>query len=177
MLSEQMLRRSPALVALGPVAAAHHEKADGSGYHRGLHGDATERGALILSATDIYVGLTTERADRPAFTSGHAATEVRRLASTGVLENKTAEAVLTAAGHSGPRPRHPAGRRTPGGLSRREVEVLQLAARGLTTREIGDRLYISPKTADHHIQHVYSKIGVSTRAAAALWAIQHDVIR
>jgi DNA-binding NarL/FixJ family response regulator len=52
-----------------------------------------------------------------------------------------------------------------------------LAARGLTTREIGDRLYISPKTADHHIQHVYSKIGVSTRAAAALWAIQHDVIR
>ena len=73
----------------------------------------------------------------------------------------------------------PASRRSPhpGGLSRREVEVLQLAARGLTTREIGDRLYISPKTADHHIQHVYSKIGVSTRAAAALWAIQHDVIR
>jgi DNA-binding CsgD family transcriptional regulator len=177
MLSEQMLRRSPALVALGPVAAAHHEKADGSGYHRGLRGDATERGARILSATDIYVGLTTERADRPGFTGGHAATEVRRLASTGVLEHQTAEAVLTAAGHSAPRP--PASRRSshPGGLSRREVEVLQLAARGLTTREIGDRLYISPKTADHHIQHVYSKIGVSTRAAAALWAIQHDVIR
>ena len=54
--------------------------------------------------------------------------------------------------------------------------MLRLAARGLTTREIGDRLYISPKTADHHIQHVYSKIAVSTRAAAALWAIQHDVV-
>jgi DNA-binding NarL/FixJ family response regulator len=121
--------------------------------------------------------LTTERADRPAFTGGHAATEVRRLVLTGVLEQQTAEAVLTAAGHSAPRP--PASRRSPhpGGLSRREVEVLQLAARGLTTREIGDRLYISPKTADHHIQHVYSKIGVSTRAAAALWAIQHDLIR
>ena len=76
MLSEQMLRRSPALAALGPVAAAHHEKADGSGYHRRLHGDATERGARILSATDIYVGLTTERADRPTLTDGHAATEV-----------------------------------------------------------------------------------------------------
>jgi HD-GYP domain-containing protein (c-di-GMP phosphodiesterase class II) len=177
MLSEQMLRRSPALAALIPVAAAHHEKADGSGYHRGLHGDATERGARILCATDIYVGLTTERADRPAFTGGHAATEVRRLASMGVLEHQTTEAVLTAAGHSAPRP--PASRRSayPGGLSRREVEVLQLAARGLTTREIGDRLYISPKTADHHIQHVYAKIGVSTRAAAALWAMQHDVIR
>jgi DNA-binding CsgD family transcriptional regulator len=65
----------------------------------------------------------------------------------------------------------------PGGLTGREVEVLRLAARGLTTQAIADQLYISPKTADHHIQHVYTKIGVSTRAAAALWAVQHDVVR
>jgi DNA-binding CsgD family transcriptional regulator len=64
----------------------------------------------------------------------------------------------------------------PGGLTGREVEVLRLAARGLTTQAIADQLYISPKTADHHIQHVYTKIGVSTRAAAALWAVQHDVV-
>jgi predicted ATPase/class 3 adenylate cyclase/DNA-binding CsgD family transcriptional regulator len=64
----------------------------------------------------------------------------------------------------------------PDGLSRREVEVLRLVAEGLTTREIAERLYISPKTADHHIQHVYTKIGVSNRASAALWAFQHDVI-
>jgi DNA-binding NarL/FixJ family response regulator len=101
---------------------------------------------------------------------------VRRLSSSGVLEQTTAEAVLKAAGHD--ERRAPASRRArhPAGLSGREVEVLQLAARGLTTREIAERLYISPKTADHHIQHVYSKIGVSTRAAAALWAIQHDVV-
>lgn len=68
------------------------------------------------------------------------------------------------------RPQHP------GGRSRREVEVLRLAAMGLTTRQIADRLYISPKTADHHIQHVYTKIGVSSRAAAALWAMQNDVV-
>jgi DNA-binding CsgD family transcriptional regulator len=61
-------------------------------------------------------------------------------------------------------------------LSRREVEVLQLVAVGLTTREIAEKLFISPKTADHHIQHVYTKIGVSNRAAAALWAVQHDVV-
>ena len=67
--------------------------------------------------------------------------------------------------------------RNPGRLSRREVDVLGLAARGLTAREIADRLYISPKTADHHIQHIYNKIGVSTRAAAALWAMQHAVVR
>src|SRR2546430_2696894 len=61
------------------------------------------------------------------------------------------------------------GRDRPGDLSRREVEVLRLAAKGLTTREIADQLYISPKTADHHIQHVYTKIGVTSRPAAMLW--------
>ena len=66
--------------------------------------------------------------------------------------------------------------RLAGGLSRREVEVLRLAALGLTTRQIAERLFISAKTADHHIQHIYTKIGVSTRAAAALWATQHAVV-
>ena len=55
--------------------------------------------------------------------------------------------------------------------------MLGLAAKGFTTRQIADRLHISPKTADHHIQHVYTKIGVSTRAAAALWAMQNAVVR
>jgi DNA-binding CsgD family transcriptional regulator len=54
--------------------------------------------------------------------------------------------------------------------------VLRLAAKGLTTSQIADRLFISPKTTDHHIQHVYNKIGVSTRAAAALWAMQQGVV-
>ncbi len=176
MFTEQMLRRSPALAALIPVASTHHEKADGSGYHKGLRADAGDRAAHVLAAVDTYVGLTTDRADRPAFSDGHAATELRRLVSEGVLERDTADAVLTAAGHHEPRtPRSRA--QHPGGLTGREVEVLQLAARGLTTKEIADHLYISPKTADHHIQHVYTKIEVSTRAAAALWAMQHDVVR
>ena len=64
----------------------------------------------------------------------------------------------------------------PGGLTGREAEVLRLAARGLTTKAIADELFISPKTAGHHIQHVYSKIGVSTRAAAALWAMQNAIV-
>ena len=61
-------------------------------------------------------------------------------------------------------------------LSRREVDVLRLASRGLTTKEIAERLFISAKTTDHHIQHIYNKIGVSTRAAAALWAMQNAVV-
>jgi DNA-binding CsgD family transcriptional regulator len=94
-----------------------------------------------------------------------------------MLEPRATRAVLVAAGHGEPTARTRKRPENPGGLSRREVDVLGLAARGLTTREIADRLVISPKTADHHIQHIYGKIGVSTRAAAALWAMQHDVVR
>jgi HD-GYP domain-containing protein (c-di-GMP phosphodiesterase class II)/DNA-binding CsgD family transcriptional regulator len=177
MLTEQMLRRSPALAVLNPVASTHHEKCDGSGYHKRVHADADDLGACVLTATEVYVGLTTERADRPAYSAGDAAAELRRLDSAGVLEPRSTRAVLVAAGHG--EPRAPSGKRpsNPGGLTRREVDVLRLAARGLTTREIADRLTISPKTADHHIQHIYGKIGVSTRAAAALWAMQHAVVQ
>lgn len=176
MLTEQMLRRSPALAALNPIAATHHEKADGSGYHKSLRADAIGPSACVLAAADIYVALTTDRSDRPAFSETYAATELRRLSSEGVLEHSTTDAVLVAAGHGerrGPTSRRP---QQPGGLTAREVEVLRLAAKGLTTGDIANRLYISPKTADHHIQHVYTKIGVSTRAAAMLWAMQNSVV-
>jgi DNA-binding CsgD family transcriptional regulator len=176
MLTEQMLRRSPALATLNPVASAHHEKSDGSGYHKRVRSDAVDPAAAVLAAAEIYVGMTRERADRPAFSAEDAATELRRLASGGVLEPRAIRAILVAAGHG--EPTAPVRRRpqNPGGLSRREVNVLQLAAKGLTTRQIAERLYISAKTADHHIQHVYVKIGVSTRAAAALWAMQNAVV-
>ena len=175
MLTEQMLRRSPALATLNPVASAHHEKSDGSGYHKRVRAEAIDPCAGILAATEIYVGMTTERADRPPLSATDAAAELRRLASEGVIEPRASHAVLVAAGHGQPEapaspPRHP------GGLSHREVDVLRLAARGLTTKEIADRLFISAKTADHHIQHIYNKIGVSTRAAAALWAMQNAMV-
>jgi len=176
MLTEQMLRRSPALAVLNPVAASHHEKCDGSGYHTRGRTDTSDAAACVLAATEVYVGMTTERADRPAFSDADAAAELRRLEADGILEPRATRAVLVAAGHGEPAGRTRKRPHNPGGLSRREVDVLQLAARGLTTREIGDRLVISPKTADRHIQNIYTKISVSTRAAAALWAMQHDVV-
>jgi HD-GYP domain-containing protein (c-di-GMP phosphodiesterase class II) len=176
MLTEQMLRRSPALATLNPAAATHHEKCDRSGYHKRVRADADDLAACVLAATEVYIGLTTDRADRAAFSPGDAAMELRRLESEGALEPRACRAVLVAAGHGEP-PANAGKRPTnPGGLTRREVDVLRLAARGLTTREIADRLYISPKTADHHIQHIYGKIGCSTRAAAALWAMQNAVV-
>jgi HD-GYP domain-containing protein (c-di-GMP phosphodiesterase class II) len=176
MLTEQMLRRSPGLAALNAVASAHHERCDGSGYHKRVRADAVDPAAAVLAATEVYVGMTTERADRPAFSAENAAAELSRLASSGVLEPRAIRAVLVAAGHGEPAAAAVRRAKHPGGLSRREVDVLRLAARGLTTREIGERLFISTKTADHHIQHVYVKIGVSTRAAAALWAMQNAVV-
>ena len=176
MLTEQMLRRTPALAALSPVAAAHHERADGSGYHKRVRSEAVTICGHILASTDVYVGLTTDRADRPAFSADSAAAELRRLVAKGVLDRRATGAVLEAAGHVDARDSTSARPDHVHGLTRREVEVLRLAARGLTTTEIATELVISPKTADHHIQHVYGKIGVSTRAAAMLWAIQNALV-
>jgi HD-GYP domain-containing protein (c-di-GMP phosphodiesterase class II) len=176
MLTEQMLRRTPALAALSPVAAAHHERSDGSGYHRRVRFEATNTCGHILASTDVYVGLTTDRADRPAFSPESAAAELRRLVEKGVLDQRATGAVLDAAGHVDGRRATPPRHGLVHGLTPREIEVLRLAARGLTTGEIAGQLFISPKTADHHIQHVYGKIGVSTRAAAMLWAVQNAVI-
>ena len=63
------------------------------------------------------------------------------------------------------------------GLSDREVEVLRLVARGLSNRAIAERLYVSPRTAEHHVQHIYTKIGASTRAAAVMFAMGHGLLR
>jgi DNA-binding NarL/FixJ family response regulator len=64
----------------------------------------------------------------------------------------------------------------PAGLTRREIEVLRLIAAGSGTREIAEQLFISSKTADNHIQHIYTKLGVTNRASATRWAIEHDVV-
>jgi len=143
MLTEQMLRRSPALAVLNPVAAAHHEKTNGSGYHKGLRAAAVDPGASVLAAADIYVALTTDRADRLAFSGKDAAAELRRLALQGALEHAATDAVLAVAGHRHPLPRS---RRPqhPGGLTGREAEVLRLAARSLT--RLGSRSWIPDGT-------------------------------
>jgi DNA-binding CsgD family transcriptional regulator len=64
----------------------------------------------------------------------------------------------------------------PGGLSRRELEVLRLVSDGKTAGEIASQLFISTRTAEHHIQNIYTKIGVSSRAAATRWAVAHEVV-
>jgi DNA-binding NarL/FixJ family response regulator len=64
----------------------------------------------------------------------------------------------------------------PAGLTQPEVEVLVLLARGLSNKAIAAQLVVSPKTVGHHIEHIYRKIGCSTRAAASLFAMQHGLL-
>jgi DNA-binding NarL/FixJ family response regulator len=62
------------------------------------------------------------------------------------------------------------------GLTAREVEVLVLLARGLSNKQIAERLVITPKTAGNHVEHIYTKIDASSRAAAAMFAVQHGLL-
>ncbi len=170
--TERILVRSPALAGLATVAGMHHERLDGSGYHRGASGSAIPVGARILAAADSWDAITHDRPHRPARTPDEAAIELAADARANRLDLDVVEALLAVVGQQAPALH----RVWPGGLTDREVEVLRLAARGMSNKEIGATLSISPKTADHHIQHIYDKIGVSTRAGAALFAMEHDLI-
>jgi DNA-binding CsgD family transcriptional regulator len=128
--------------------------------------------ARILGAADRYQAMMQERAHRPSLSPETAAAELRRTAAEGHVDRDAAEYVLTAAGHQARRRPQTA----PAGMTDRDVEVLRLAATGLTTVQIARRLVISPKTVDSHIQHIYAKIGCSTRGAAVLFALRHNLV-
>lgn len=170
--TERALARPAALARLGKLAGAHHERQDGSGYHRGLQGAALPTSARVLAAADAYHAMTEPRPHRPALCPADAAAELRREARAGAFDAEAAEAVLASAGHRVER----RGRSAPGGLTPRELEVLLLIARGASNREIARTLVIAEKTAANHVEHIYAKIDVSTRASAALYAMRHGLL-
>lgn len=169
--TERVLDRAGSLREVASVAAGHHERLDGSGYHRGVPASLIGPTARILAAADAFHAMTEPRPHRPARNRDQAARELRGEAAAGRLDAAAVDAVLSAAGHRVPRRRpHPAG------LTAREVEVLRLLARGLSIKQIAQRLTIAPKTADAHIQHIYAKAGVRSRAAATLFATEQDLL-
>jgi HD-GYP domain-containing protein (c-di-GMP phosphodiesterase class II) len=172
-LAERMLSRSSALAPIARLAGMHHERLDGSGYHRQAPASEQSRLVRILAAADAYQAMTQDRPHRPAWTPEAAASEMDTAVARGLFDPEATRAVLEVAGHLPAR--HTLG--WPAGLSDREVEVLRLAARGATIKGIATTLAISPKTVDHHIQHIYAKIGVSSRAGAALFAMEHDLVQ
>ena len=165
------MSRAAPLAPLGEIAALAHERVDGRGYHRRLPPGALGAAARLLAASDAYHAMTEDRPHRAALDPERAADELRGQARAGRLDGEAVEAVLGAAGHKA-RARIP----RPGALSDRELEVIRLLARGLTNKEIGAKLQISTKTAGNHVQHVFEKISVTTRAAATMYAMQHALV-
>lgn len=171
--SERILLRCQALSSLADSAGHHHENLDGSGYHRGCRAPEISRNARLLSVADAFQAMTSDRPWRPAHSKDEAAALLNQDVSAGRRDREAVDAVLTAAGAG----RVTARREWPAELSDREVEVLRLICRGHSKKEVGRALGISPNTADHHVRHIYDKLGVSTRAGAAVFALQHDLLQ
>jgi HD-GYP domain-containing protein (c-di-GMP phosphodiesterase class II) len=170
-LTERMLCQSEALAPLGTIAVTLRERLDGSGYPRRLTGAAIPLPARVLGAADAYQAMSEPRPHRDALSSAQVVAELRGEVRAGRMDGDVVEAVLGAAGHRVPRRRE-----GPARLTAREVDVLRLVSRGLSSKEIAARLVISPKTVRNHVEHIYTKIGVSNRAGASLFAIQHGLL-
>jgi HD-GYP domain-containing protein (c-di-GMP phosphodiesterase class II) len=170
--TERVMARSPLLAPLGQLAALHHERLDGTGYHRQLPATALPISACVLAVAETYQGMIEPRPQRAAFAPSQAAAALRAQAGAGRLNPDAVAAVLDAAGH----PVAATRRVRPAGLSEREIDVLRLLARGMTNKQIAESLVVAPATIDHHVRHIYTKIGCSTRIAATLFAMEHRLL-
>jgi HD-GYP domain-containing protein (c-di-GMP phosphodiesterase class II) len=170
--TERAFAQSPTLAPIGRLAGSHHERLDGSGYHRGVRAPELDSAARILAAADCYSAMREARPHRPALDPEAAEAQLVRDASEGRLDRDAVDAVLSAAGH------HLAKRPSslPAGLTQRELEVLLALVVGQSNQSIADSLGISAKTVGHHVQHVYQKAGVRSRAAATVWAFENELV-
>jgi HD-GYP domain-containing protein (c-di-GMP phosphodiesterase class II) len=170
-LTDRMLAHLSSLSRSREIAARHHERLDGSGYPRGLTAASLTELDRLLATADVYHAMLEDRPHRPAHTTADAAQVLRREVRSGRLDGDCVHLVLRAAGH-----RAPARREWPGGLTSREVQVLRLLARGHPNKVIARRLEVAPKTVSNHLEHIYRKLGVTSRAAATLFAAQHGLL-
>lgn len=170
-LTERVLSHQPRLAAIGTVAGMCFERMDGSGYPRGLAGAAIPATARLLAAAEVYQALTEHRPYRERLSPAEREAVLRAEVARGRLDPAAVQAVLGAAGHQVRRRAN-----LVAGLTAREAEVLALLVRGSTIRQIAEQLTITPRTAGSHVEHIYAKTGVSTRAAAALFALRHGLV-
>jgi DNA-binding CsgD family transcriptional regulator len=183
--TERVLASAEPLAAIAPIAAAHHERLDGGGYHRALRASALSMPARVLAAADVFAALREPRPHRPALAFASAVDRIAEMAEGGALDRTAVDAVvggsasterpgapLSHARKTSANAREPDGRAGVTALSARELEVLREVARGRTNKEVAARLGISPRTVQQHTLNIYEKLGVSTRAAAALIAAQ-----
>jgi HD-GYP domain-containing protein (c-di-GMP phosphodiesterase class II) len=169
--TERILARTPIFAGYATLAGASRERLDGGGYHRGL-GDASLTAPMrVLGVADAYVAMTSARPHREALAPEAARAQLHAEVSDGRLCREAVAAVLEVAGHG-----RAAAPPPPSGLTEREVEVLALLAQGRTNKQIGAVLFLSPRTVQHHVAHIYDKIDRRTRAGAAMFAMEHRLI-
>jgi HD-GYP domain-containing protein (c-di-GMP phosphodiesterase class II) len=169
--TERILRTAPLLADVASLAGAAHERLDGSGYHKGLPAGLLSAEARLLAAADVWVALRSDRPHRPARPAAEAAAVLAAEAAAGRLDPAAVRGVLERAGGGAPAPAV-----WPAGLTDREVEVLRLVARGATNKDVARALGITPRTVAHHVEHVYGKVGCTSRAGAALFAVEHGLV-
>jgi HD-GYP domain-containing protein (c-di-GMP phosphodiesterase class II) len=170
--AERILSSARSLRPMGALAGLHHERIDGSGYHRGAAGVAEPQAARLLAVVEVYQSMLEDRSWRPAHDPGAIAKVLADQVSNGALDRGAVRAMLEAAGQ-------PAGRRQvgwPAGLTDREVEVLRLLAAGRSNRMIAGALHVSEATVRTHALNIYGKTGVHSRAGIGLFAIEHDLV-
>ena len=171
--SQRILSLAAPLRSSATVAGLHHERLDGSGYHRGLPASAVPLPARLVAVAEMYQSMSEHRAWRPALSPKEATRQLREEVAARRLDARAVDAVLLAAGQ--PRPAGRSSRAWPAGLTDREVEVLRAITRGLANKQIARELHVSQATVHTHVINLYGKIGVNTRAGATLFAFENDL--
>jgi HD-GYP domain-containing protein (c-di-GMP phosphodiesterase class II)/DNA-binding CsgD family transcriptional regulator len=161
--AQGILSRIPPLADVAADVGTHHERLDGSGYPLGLVAEGMPMTARVLAAADVWA----ERRQRG-------------VADLDGMDGLDADclAALRSCGESRSKHHHwtspPEAARKP--LTSRELEVLRLLADGASNPEISRTLYISRRTAEHHVEHILAKLDVSSRTAAVAHALTHELL-
>lgn len=169
--THRILGATPLFGAEAQIAGLAHERLDGSGYHRAIDGAGLSAAARVLAAADVWVALRSHRPHRAALTDEAARRELVQMVHDRLIDRGAADAVLAVAA-AAPTPRGT----WPAGLTDREVQVLREVAAGHTNREIAAALHLSERTVAHHVEHVYDKIGIRSRAGATLYALEQRLL-
>jgi DNA-binding NarL/FixJ family response regulator len=170
--AETLLRPIRALTPERILVGLHHERPDGTGY-RGLAWTDVPVGSRIIAVADRFDELTHDQAGALALEPEPALDRLRAEAGTG-LDPDVVGLLTEEVG--APRRPPPARAARPAGLTEREVEVLRLLGRGMKRQEVARALVVSDATARHHLEHIYDKIGTSTRVGAVLFAMEHGLL-
>lgn len=174
--SQRILSKVPALDAVSHIVAAHHERIDGAGYFRGLSGFQMPLGARVIAVADRFDELCHDTPEAPALETEAAVDVLRRESGTNLAPEAVEALVAGMDGMENARRRRTHRQEWPAGLTDREVEVLRLAARGLSRKDMAKALFVSEGTVRSHLEHIYAKAGVTNRSAAILFAMEHDLI-